>query len=230
MNQNKLLRAITGLLAAVLAAAQLSADTVETQNGSRLGGQVTKIDGGSVTLVTDYAGTITLKQAEVVAINTDAPVAVRLASGTRIDGKVSGSGGNVQVASSDGAVNTTVDKIAASWGAGGKDPQLVALERGWAYEATVDVSGKSGNKSQLGTAAGLRATLAGVSDTLVFYTNYDLRSPGDRWPEIRRPVQGGGRLHQQFLRQELLVCAQRRWLRSHQGHPVLRRGRLRPRL
>ena len=47
------------------------------------------------------------------------------------------------------------------------------LERSWGYEASVDVAGKSGNKSQLGTAAALRATLAGVSDMLVFYSAYD---------------------------------------------------------
>lgn len=155
------------------AAARLGADTIETKNGSRIVGKVTKIDAGIVVVDTDYAGTLTIKQAEVTAISTDAPVAVRLASGTRIDGRVSTTAGSLQVAGADGTITTTVDKIAATWAAGGKDPQLVALERGWAYEASVDVSGKSGNKSQLGTAAQLRATLAGVSDTLVFYTAYD---------------------------------------------------------
>jgi len=154
-------------------AIRLAADVVETKSGARIVGKVTKIDGGTVSVSTDYAGTIAIKQSEVAAINTDAAVAVRLASGTRIDGKVSGSAGAVQIASADGSVNTTVDKVAASWAAGGKDPAVAALERGWAYEAAVDIAGKSGNKSQLGTAAGVRATLAGVHDTLVFYTNYD---------------------------------------------------------
>jgi len=166
-------RALAASFAVVVATAQLTADTVETKSGARIVGKVTKIDGGTVSVATDYAGTIAIKQSEVAAINTDAPVAIRLASGTRIDGKVSGTAGAVQVASADGTVNTTVDKVAASWAAGGKDPQLAVLERGWAYEATVDVSGKSGNRSQLGTAAGVRATLAGVHDTLVFYTAYD---------------------------------------------------------
>ncbi|MCX6951761.1 MAG: DUF481 domain-containing protein [Verrucomicrobia bacterium] len=173
MNKSHLLRAAFGLFAAALGAAQLSADVVETKSGARIVGKVTKIDGGAVVVSTDYAGAITIKQSEVTGISTDAPVAVRLASGTRIDGKVSGSSGNLQVAGSDGTISTTVDKVAASWAAGAKDPQVVALERGWAYEANVDVSGKSGNKSQLGTSAGLRATLAGIHDKLVFYTAYD---------------------------------------------------------
>jgi putative salt-induced outer membrane protein YdiY len=173
MNKTQLLRASLALVAAAFGAVKLSADVVETKSGARIVGKVSKIDGGSVVVSTDYAGSITIKQSEVTAITTDAPVAVRLASGTRIDGKVSSQGGALQVAGADGTINTTVDKVAASWAAGGKDPQIAALDRGWAYEANVDVAGKSGNKSQLGTSAGLRATLAGVSDKLAFYTAYD---------------------------------------------------------
>ncbi len=173
MNQIKLLRASLALFAAVVVAVKLSADVVETKNGARIVGKVTKIDGGAVTVSTDYAGAITIKQSEVTAITTDAPVAVRLASGTRIDGKVSTSGSAVQIAGSDGAVSTTVDKVAASWAAGGKDPAIAALERGWAYEAAVDVAGKTGNKEQLGTGFSFRAILAGAGDKLQFYTAYD---------------------------------------------------------
>lgn len=171
MNKTKLLTLSALALIAALGVAR--GDVVETKNGARIVGKVTKIDGGSVSVDTDYAGNLTIKQSEVTAITTDAAVAVRLASGTRIDGKVSSAAGSLQVAGADGTISTTVDKVAASWPAGGKDPAVVALERGWAYEANLDVSGKSGNKSQLGTSAGVRATLAGVSDKLVFYTAYD---------------------------------------------------------
>ena len=63
--------------------------------------------------------------------------------------------------------------VAASWKAGDTDPQIIALQRKWAFEASMDITGKSGNSSQLGTAFGFRATLAGPSDTLAFYTAYD---------------------------------------------------------
>jgi small nuclear ribonucleoprotein (snRNP)-like protein len=174
MNQNPLIKRALAFVAVILGTSvSLLADVVETKSGARIVGKIVKIDDGSVIIATDFAGDIKIKQGEVVGITTDAPVAVRLANGTRIDGKVSGGSGNLQVVSSDGTVSTTVDKVAASWAAGGKDPQLVALERKWAYEATVDASGKSGNKSQIGTAGGVRAKLIGVNDTLVFYSNYD---------------------------------------------------------
>ena len=174
MNQNPLIKRALAFVAVILGTSvSLLADVVETKSGARIVGKIVKIDDGSVIIATDFAGDIKIKQGEVVGITTDAPVAVRLANGTRIDGKVSGGSGNLQVVSSDGTVSTTVDKVAASWAAGGKDPQLIALERKWAYEATVDASGKSGNKSQIGTAGGVRAKLIGVNDTLVFYSNYD---------------------------------------------------------
>ena len=173
MNKTLLLRASLALVAAVFSAATLSADVVETKSGARIVGKVTKIDGGSVVVSTDYAGAITIKQGEVASITTDAPVAVRLANGTRIDGKVTSSAGAVQIAGADGVISTTVDKVAASWAAGGKDPAVAALERGWAYEAAVDIAGKTGNKEQLATGFSFRATLAGAQDTLQFYSAYD---------------------------------------------------------
>jgi len=161
------------LTALAFASAQLMADTVDIKGGARIVGKVVKIDAGAVVVDTGYAGTISIKQSEVTAISTDAPIAVRLTSGTRVDGKVTGSGGSLQIAGAEGTISTTVDKVAASWSAGGKDPAVAALERGWAYEAAVDVSGKTGNKEQLATGFSFRATLAGSQDVLQFYTAYD---------------------------------------------------------
>lgn len=173
MNIKTLLRSASAAVLFALCGAQLPADVVETKNGARLVGTVMAIGDGSVTLSTDYAGVLTIKQNDVVSITTDAPVAVRLASGTRIEGKVSGAAGALTITGADGSISTSVDKVAASWAAGGEDPAIAALERGWAYEAAVDVSGKTGNKEQLGTGFSFRATLVGPHDTLQFYTAYD---------------------------------------------------------
>lgn len=167
-------RGLLALAAAAFAAASASADVVETKNGAKIVGKVVKIDAGAVSVDTSFAGIITIKQSEVASISTDAPVAVRLDTGTRIDGKITGgANGALQIAGGDGSISTTVGKVAASWAAGGKDPAVAALERGWAFEAAVDVAGKTGNKEQLGTGLSFRATLAGSQDTLQFYTAYD---------------------------------------------------------
>jgi putative salt-induced outer membrane protein YdiY len=161
------------LLAAAFAlfAARLAADTIDTRNGAHIVGKITKIDAGQITVSTDFAGTITIKQSEVATFSTDHPVAVRLASGTRFDGQVTGAqGGALQIAGVDGTVATSVEKVAASWTAGAIDP---LVDRHWTYEASVDVSGKTGNKEQLGTAGEARAVLKTLQDTLQFYSSYD---------------------------------------------------------
>ena len=173
-------RALLALSLLALSAARLAADVVETKNGARIVGTVVKIDGGAVTVKTDYAGELTIKQSEVAGLTTDAPLSVRLASGTVLSGKVASADGAVKISGPDGELSTKVEKISASWSAGTEDPaavamkkQIAALDRHWVYEASVDVTGKTGNKSQLGTAAGVKATLAGATDKLIFYTAYD---------------------------------------------------------
>lgn len=159
---------------ALFGGARLHADVVETKNGARLVGKVTKIDAGSVYLTTEYAGDLVIRQPDVAAITTDGPVAVRLASGTRLDGKVTQApDGAVQIAGADGTLSTSVDRIAASWPVDGEDPAVAALQRHWTYEATVDINGTSGNSDQLGTGAGFRAKLVSPQDTLQFYSGYN---------------------------------------------------------
>jgi putative salt-induced outer membrane protein YdiY len=169
--QPRFLTSALGLLCTIAVAGRLSADSVDTRTGAHLVGKITKIADGTISLETDYAGTLTIKQSEVTTFATDHPIAVRLASGTRFDGQVSaGPNGALQIAGADGTITTSMAKVAATWTAGAVDP---ALDRHWTYEASVDIAGKTGNKEQLGTAAEVRAVLKTPQDTLQFYSSYD---------------------------------------------------------
>ena len=168
MNLHRPLLAFTAMFAA---ASALLADVVETKNGARLIGTVAKIDGSHVTLDTDYAGTLTIKQSEVVSLTTEKPLFVRLAGGTVMQGTLASTGGGqIQVTGGDGTISTTVDKVAMTWSSGSEDPAITAHQRNWAYEVGLDVTGKTGNSEQLGTAVSARATLQSAQDTLQFYT------------------------------------------------------------
>src|SRR5271154_1810777 len=90
----------TSICLAAFCALRLSADVVETSNGARIVGKIKLIHGGIITMSTDYAGDIAIKQSLVTAITTDRPVAVRTEDGTRVIGFVSPApGGGVSVAS-----------------------------------------------------------------------------------------------------------------------------------
>lgn len=156
------------------AAAIVRADVVETKGGARLTGKITQIDGVNVTLATDYAGTLTIKQNEVTALQTDAPRFVRLGAGEAVEGTVSTvADGHIQIKDSGATTTATVDEITATWAPGEPDPAVVALRRKWAFDAAVDITGKSGNKEQLGTAFSFCALRTGPHDKLKFYTAYN---------------------------------------------------------
>lgn len=173
-NSRTVLPVLPAFFCAAIIAAQLRADTVDTRGGAHLTGKITKIADGTVYLHTDYAGDIAIKQSEVTGFATDEPIAVRLASGTRLDGRVApAAGGALQIGGPDGTLTTDVPRIAATWEAGGEDPAMVALHRHWTYEAAVDVNGKTGNHEQLGTEASFRAVLKTPQDELQFYSGYN---------------------------------------------------------
>ncbi len=178
MNITRTLSSLAAVLLAALSASLASADVVETRSGARLVGTVTKIDGSTITLSTDYAGEIKVKQSEVVNLTTDNPLFMRLAAGTVIEGTASPAGaGQITIRGATGSVTTAVDQVAMTWAPGERDPATVV--RSWAYEAAVDITGKNGNSDQLGTALSFRATLRGSRDTLQFYTAYNRQETDD---------------------------------------------------
>jgi putative salt-induced outer membrane protein YdiY len=165
------------ILSALLAASLVSVapgDVVETKSGAHLVGKVTQIDGDTVYLSTDYAGDLKVKKGDVTKVSTDHPISVRLTSGTVLAGTLEGSGnGNLVVTGADASLTTDVSKVAATWMPGDQDPAVVALQRAWTYEVAADITGKSGNKDQLGTSFSARAIMKTSQDTLQFYTGYD---------------------------------------------------------
>lgn len=151
----------------------LSADTIETKDGAKLTGTVTKIGGGNVTLKTSYAGELTIKQSEIASIQTETPQMLRIEGGATIAGTLStGSDGAVAVRGDAGALSTSVEKLSASWPVGETDPDVLAQQRRWSYEANFDLTGKDGNSDKLGIGMGFRARLTGPTDSLLFYTQY----------------------------------------------------------
>jgi hypothetical protein len=180
MKLQTLTQAFVACTVAVCAVAQLSADVVETKSGSRITGKVVQIDGSAVVVSTDFAGDIKVKSSEVVSVTTDAPLNIRLEGGTVIQGTLSSpaGGGTVVVSGPAGTINSSIDKVLVTWAPGTTDPELLALQRGWAYEVSADITGKTGNKTQLGTSFSARAVQKTAQDTLQFYAAYDRQETG----------------------------------------------------
>jgi hypothetical protein len=151
------------------------ADTVETTDGSRLQGRILKVEGGVIEIETAFAGVVKVDQSKVVSFSTDNPVFLRFQGGNTVQGPVAAVGSEVRVsapaASGQGAVST----VEAVWLTSDQSPEARAARaalRSWAYEASADVLGKTGNSKSIASALGFQALLASPSDRLRFYANY----------------------------------------------------------
>ena len=147
-----------GKAAAILMACGLcavTADQVKLTDGSVLNGSVEQVFEGKVKVKTDFAGELTIDQAKIASITTDADVNVATA-----DGKT-------QSKLSEG----TLAGVAAVWPLGAADPTLPKPPEGrkWKYEASVDISGKTGNTQKANQGAGFKATMTGPEDRLALY-------------------------------------------------------------
>ncbi len=172
---NKLLASIS---AVILLAASSIGDVIVTKSGSTIVGKIQEIDGGKIKVSTDFAGDIVVEQAQVEQMTTDEPIFVSIEGGSSYSGVVTGGpSGGLKIQTPDGELTTSVDKVQESWQPGTKSPtqvrqdtKMAELRRKWAYEAALDMTGKSGNSDSTGFGMSFRATLQGVDDKLAFYT------------------------------------------------------------
>lgn len=169
-----------GLIAAV-AASVATADIVETTNGTRLVGRIMGITDKTITMETEFAGALIIKKELVVGFSTEENVFVRVANGQTYHGKVHRKGDSqMEIAGPEVLLATEMAKISAAWRKGGEDPEVIKRKeeyeasRGkWSYEVGFDLSGKSGNSEEFGSAARLKADLTRPNHSLGFYLSYD---------------------------------------------------------
>ena len=163
----------TAIASCVFVSATL-ADVIETNDAARLVGTVKGINDGKITLSTSYAGDIQVAQSEVAKLTMDSALAIRLEDGTTVEGTIAPtSDGAITIDGGASRVQAPVTDVAATWAVGGTDPAIIALQRKWAYEASLDVTGKSGNSENFGSAVAFAAVLDGKDDRLGFYTAYN---------------------------------------------------------
>ena len=165
--------AVTALICATINLVALSAraDTVTLKDGSVIHGKDLKVAGGTITISTEFAGNLTIKQDQVLAFETDEPVFVKTTNNSAVLGKVAPKGAGLVVSSPSGTYSTTVSDVKLSWREGSEDPDMVALRRHWVLEFTTDIAGKSGNSTGFAGAAGAVATLKTPTDALKFYVS-----------------------------------------------------------
>jgi putative salt-induced outer membrane protein YdiY len=184
-------------LTTLLLAHSATADEVITTDGARLVGNIKLIDKGTIHLETSYAGTLKISQEQVASFSTEQPRVVRLESGTIMSGPVESSGnGKLKITSEDGVLETNTAQVAATWVPGAEDPQVLRNRREWRYDASLDLTGRSGNVDKFRLGTSLNAELKGPNDTLAFFFEYEQAEEEGFKTEDRA---GGGASYESFF-------------------------------
>ncbi|TVP75928.1 MAG: DUF481 domain-containing protein [Puniceicoccaceae bacterium] len=179
------------LLAALFIQSIALADRVRTIDGAELTGTITLIDKGVIHLKTSYAGTLKIQQDQVASFESDEPRVVRLASGTVMAGPISSDAqGKLRIQSEDGVLETETAKVTTAWSPGSEDPEVVRNRREWRYQASLDLTGRSGNTDRFALGTSLRAELKGPNDALAFFFDYEQAEENNNKTEDR--IAGGG--------------------------------------
>ncbi len=158
---------LTHVRAAGIAAVSLlffaNADTVMTTNGSTLTGTIKTIHQGIVTLTTDYAGDIQIKQEFVARILTDEPVLARNTT-------------NYLDAATSEKLDLSAEAgipVKTAYRSGDPDPDAPKPPKHWAFSAGVNLNGKSGNTESFGVGLIGDAVYTSGNHLLKLYGRYD---------------------------------------------------------
>jgi putative salt-induced outer membrane protein YdiY len=152
------------------------ADQITLKNGDHLTGSISKSDGKTLVIKTDYAGDVTVKFDAIQAITSAGDLNVSLSSGKTVVGPVSSSGDNVVVATKTAG---SVEAPKASITTLRSPAEQAAYEKslhpgfaeGWNGGVNVGFALTRGNSETKNLNIAFNATRKGFRDKLILYTN-----------------------------------------------------------
>ncbi|HVO64787.1 MAG TPA: DUF481 domain-containing protein [Terriglobales bacterium] len=162
---------LCGTLAALSAMAW--ADQVTMINGDRLSGTITKSDGTTLVLKTDYAGEVKLDWSAVQGIQSTQPLHLVLKNGQSLSGHVSSTDGRLRVAAPSGtSAEADKSEIASLSQEGAYEESLhPGLLQEWNGGVTTAFALTRGNSQTKNLALAFTAVRETLRDKLSLYTN-----------------------------------------------------------
>lgn len=98
----------------LIASTLLFADQITLKNGDRLSGEIVKSDAKTLTMKSDFAGTVNVTWDAVTVVTTNRPLAMTLSDGQVVRGKVTTEGETFQVATVQTGTVTTAKSAVTS--------------------------------------------------------------------------------------------------------------------
>jgi putative salt-induced outer membrane protein len=170
--ENRILLVLSVLLAIVGSAL---ADQVTLKNGDRLSGTITKSDGKTLVLKSDYAGDVTVKFDAIQSITSTGDLNVTL-GGKTVVGPVTTNGDDVVVATTTAgpveAPKSSVTMVRSPAEQAAYEKSLhPGWEEGWAGGLNLGFAVTRGNSEAKNLNIAFNAARTGFHDKLILYTN-----------------------------------------------------------
>ncbi|MGB7586428.1 MAG: DUF481 domain-containing protein [Terriglobales bacterium] len=186
----------------------LYADQVVLSNGDRLTGTITKSDGKTLVIKTEFAGEVTIQWSAVQSLTSATPLHVATEAGKTVVGSVTTSDGSLAVSTPQ---NGTVDVAKTEVTALRNDQEQAAYEKslhptllqGWNGGANVGFALTAGNSETKNLALAFTADRKTSHDEIALYTNtiYATNDAAGAVPSVTaNATQGGARYDRNFTK------------------------------
>jgi putative salt-induced outer membrane protein YdiY len=168
-------KVVTGLFLSSLLTVLAFADQVVLKNGDRLTGSITKSDGKTLVIKTDYAGDITVKFDAIQSLTSTGDLNVTV-GGKTVVGPVTTSGDNIVVTTKtagpvEGPKSSVSVLRSPAEEAAYQKTQHPSWDEGWAGGVNLGFAITGGNSETKSLNFGFNAVRKGLHDKLILYTN-----------------------------------------------------------
>tara|TARA_Y100000588_G_scaffold376656_1_gene454720 strand:- start:1735 stop:2745 length:1011 start_codon:yes stop_codon:yes gene_type:complete len=183
------------ILSIIAFSSSVIADVLKISDGSRLYGKITKVEDGTISLKTTYAGTIKVKQSEVLSFETEDPVLANLKGGKILTGAVESKGDKVRIGEENSLGLVNLSQILSLKPDPGKEPK-----KDWIFSAGFDLLGKQGNTEEMSLGANALIARKGPKDELKFTAEFEDREKNSEKTADRI---AGGASYEYFFKDSL---------------------------
>ena len=179
----------------ILSVSFSSADLIKIEDGSMISGKVTGFDAKTISLKTDFAGTIKIDRDKVVSIKSKEVFSLKLKGGKNASGSISSDGKKIRIAEDKNVSSIDFSEVVSINPVSAKIPG-----RKWSFNTGFDLLGKQGNTEELSLGANLVVLRKGPKDELKFNLEYEDREKNTEKTADRI---GGGVAYEYFFKDSL---------------------------
>ena len=172
-----------------------SADLIKVEDGSMISGKVTGFDAKTISLKTDFAGTIKIDRDKVVSIKSKEVFSLKLKGRKNASGSISSDGKKIRIAEDKGVSSIDFSEVVSI-----SPKSAKTLGKEWSFNTGFDLLGKQGNTKELSLGANLVVLRKGPKDELKFNLEYEDREKNTEKTADRI---GGGVAYEYFFKDSL---------------------------